>query len=145
MMTWPRGQDNGQTGNRHPVPAFGTGPAVGETAGWPAVTILRRPPVRESTMGRRDARHTFDAFVATMGAWWPEQPFSAGKDRVRDVVVERRHGGRVYETWDDGIEVDWGTLTAWEPPARFVMTWDGTPAPTEVEFSFAVLGPNLTR
>ncbi len=32
MMTWPRGQDNGQTGNRHPVPAFGTGPAVGETA-----------------------------------------------------------------------------------------------------------------
>src|SRR5258708_19780750 len=67
MMTWPRGQDNGQTGNRHPVPAFGTGPAVGETAGWPAVTILRRPPVRQSTMVRRDARHTFDAFVATMG------------------------------------------------------------------------------
>ncbi len=73
-------------------------------------------------MVRRDARHTFDAFVATMGAWWPVQPFSAGKDRVRDVVVERRHGGRVYETWDDGTEVDWGTLTAWEPPARFVMT-----------------------
>ena len=33
----------------------------------------------------------------------------------------------------------------WTPPSRFVMTWAGTPQPTEVEFTFAVLGPVLTR
>lgn len=109
------------------------------------VTTLRRPPVRQSTVVRSDARHTFETFVRTIGIWWPVNPFSAGKDRVRDVTVEQRAGGRVYETWDDGTEVDWGELVAWEPPARFVMTWNNTPAPTEVELSFAALGPALTR
>ena len=41
--------------------------------------------------------------------------------------------------------MDWGELLAWEPPERFVMTWTGTPVPTEVELSFAALGPALTR
>ncbi len=109
------------------------------------VAALRRPPVRQSTLVRSDVRHTFDTFVRTIGTWWPVDPFSAGKDRVRDIVIERRTGGRVYESWDDGTEVDWGELLAWEPPARFVMTWNGTPVPTEVELSFAALGPALTR
>jgi hypothetical protein len=26
---------------------------------------------------------------------------------VRDVTIEQRLGGRVYETWDDGTTVDW--------------------------------------
>jgi hypothetical protein len=116
-----------------------------EPAGRRTVTVLRRPPVRQSILVRSDARHTFDTFVATIGVWWPVQPFSAGKDRVRDVTVENHLGGRVYESWDDGTEIDWGTITAWQPPARFVMTWNGTPAPTEVEFTFAALGPALTR
>ena len=116
-----------------------------EPARRPVVTALRRPPVRQSTLVRGGAQHTFDTFVTTIGTWWPVQPFSAGKDRVRTVTMEPRQGGRVYETWDDGTEVDWGSLVAWEPPKRFVMTWVGTPAPTEVEFTFAVLGPALTR
>ena len=116
-----------------------------EPARRPVVTALRRPPVRRSTLVRASARDTFGTFVTAIGAWWPVEPFSAGKDRVRDITVEQRLGGRVYETWDDGTEVTWGRLTAWEPPERFVMTWDGTPAPTEVEFTFTVLGPSLTR
>ena len=59
------------------------------------VTVLRRPPVRQSTTVRSDARHTFDTFVRTIGAWWPAIPFSAGQDRVRDVTLEQRAGGRV--------------------------------------------------
>jgi Activator of Hsp90 ATPase homolog 1-like protein len=118
---------------------------IEEPAGRPVVTALRRPPVRQSTLVRASAQHTFGTFVTRMGAWWPVQPFSAGKDRVRDVTVEQRQGGRVYETWDDGTEVDWGALVAWEPPERFVMTWTGTPATTEVELTFTALGPALTR
>lgn len=106
---------------------------------------LRRPPVRQSTMVRSDPRHTFDTFVATIGAWWLAVPFSAGQDQVRDVTVEPRAGGRVYETWADGTERDWGELLAWEPPERFVMTWTQTPVPTEVELCFTGLGPALTR
>jgi len=116
-----------------------------ERAERPVVTVLRRPPVRQSTLVRASAQHTFTTFVTTIGAWWPAQPFSAGKDRVREITVEQRQGGRVYETWDDGTDVDWGTLVTWQPPERFAMTWTGTPARTEVEFTFAALGPALTR
>ena len=119
--------------------------ASDEQAGRSGVTALRRPPVRQAVLVRASLQHTFVSFVTTIGAWWPVQPFSAGKDRVRDVTVEQQLGGRIYEMWDDGTEVDWGTVTAWEPPRRFVMTWTGTPVATEVEFTFAALGPALTR
>ena len=109
------------------------------------VTRLRRPPVRQATLVRSDVAHTFHTFVRTIGAWWPTQPFSAGRDRVRDVTVECRQGGRVYETWDDGTVVEWGELLAWEPPDRFCMTWNITPVVTEVELTFTALGPALTR
>jgi len=55
-----------------------------EPAERPVVTVLRRPPVRQSTLVRASAQHTFT-------------------------------------------------------------TWTGTPAPTEVEFTFTALGPALTR
>ena len=97
------------------------------------VTALRRPPVRQSTVVRSDVGHTFDTFVRTIGVWWPVTPFSAGRDRVRDVTFERRLGGRVYETWADGTQVDWGTLRAWEPPERLDMNWRMTSVATEVE------------
>jgi uncharacterized protein YndB with AHSA1/START domain len=109
------------------------------------VTALRRPPVRQSVLVRSDRQHTFDTFVATIGTWWPVNPFSAGKDRVRDVTFERRVGGRVYETWQDGTEIDWGQVLVWEPPSRFVLTWNMTSVTTEVELTFAELGPALTR
>ena len=120
-------------------------PALGDPGRRAVVTPLRRSPVRQSVVVRAPQRRTFDTFVRTIAAWWPVQPFSAGKDQVRAVTVERRRGGRVYETWADGTEVTWGELLAWEPPERFVMTWTMTPAPTEVELTFTALGPRLTR
>ncbi|HEV2370989.1 MAG TPA: SRPBCC domain-containing protein [Streptosporangiaceae bacterium] len=116
-----------------------------ERDGDQVVTVLRRPPVRQVTLIHASAEHTFTTFVTTVGAWWPVQPFSAGKAQVSGITIEQRLGGRVYETWHDGTEVGWGTVTTWEPPRRFVMTWTGTPKPTEVEFTFTELGPTLTR
>jgi uncharacterized protein YndB with AHSA1/START domain len=111
----------------------------------PAAVPLRRPPVRQATVVRSTLAHTFDTFVRTIGVWWPLQPFSAGRDRVREVVFEQRQGGRVYERWDDGTVVVWGDLLAFEPPHRFVLTWNQTPVATEVEIAFTALGPQLTR
>ena len=103
------------------------------------------PPIRQATTVRSDQAHTFDTFVRTIGAWWPVTPYSRGGDRVRDVTIEQRQGGRVYETWDDGSEHEWGRIVIWEPSARFVMSWENTPVPTEVELTFRALGPALTR
>jgi uncharacterized protein YndB with AHSA1/START domain len=109
------------------------------------VLLLQRPPVRQSTLVRSDIGHTFEVFVREIGVWWPVQMISRGQQRVRDVTIEQRLGGRVYETWDDGTTVEWGELLAWEPPTRFVMTWHATAVSTEVELTFAELGPALTR
>jgi hypothetical protein len=109
------------------------------------VVALPRPPVRCSTTVRSTRAHTFDVFVRTVGTWWPAQTFSAGRDHVRDITIERQSGGRVFEVWDDGSVVVWGQVGVWEPPDRFVMSWLGTPVPTEVELSFLELGPSLTR
>jgi hypothetical protein len=106
---------------------------------------LDRPPVRQSTLVRRDVDHTFTSFVTTIGRWWPLRPISSNPDRAVDVVFERHAGGRVYEVWDDGNTVVWGAVSHWEPPRRFVMSWCMTPATTEIELRFQPLGPALTR
>jgi hypothetical protein len=111
-----------------------------------SVTPLQRPPIRQATTVRSGVQHTFDVFVGTLDQWWPLRTHSRGQQRVTTVTVERRAGGRVYETWDDGQTRTWGTLLAWEPPARFVLTWDIVqPRVTEVELTFRELAPTLTR
>src|SRR5262249_60042804 len=75
---------------------IGTTPTEG--AAMAEVVALRRPPVRQSVLVRSARPHTFETFVGTMGTWWPVNPFSAGKDRVRDVTVERRIGGAGHAT-----------------------------------------------
>lgn len=102
-------------------------------------------PVRQATLVRSSVEHTFEVFVREIGAWWPRRPYSQGGERVRDVTVEPHAFGRVYETWDDGTVCEWGRLLAWEPPHRLVMTWECSPATTEVELTFRALGPALTR
>lgn len=130
-----------------PSPARSPTPVASDAARTPSheTTVVGRPPVRQSTIVRSDVGRTFETFVRTIGAWWPVEPLSIGKGRVRDVTVDPRLGGRVYETWDDGTTVDWGQVVLWQPPGRFVMSWVHTPAPTEVELAFAPLGPGLTR
>ena len=109
------------------------------------VTALRRPPVRQSITVRSSQQHTFSVFVRELGAWWPLQPFSMGKERIREVTFERELGGRVYETWHDDSEHDWGRVLIWEPHDRFAMSWNITGTPTEVEVRFSTEGQNVTR
>src|SRR5262245_37924499 len=106
---------------------------------------MRRPSVHASTLVRSDVDHTFDVFIRTIAVWWPLHRLSAGGERVRNVTFERQGAGRVYETWEDGTTVEWGRLSVWDPPNGFVMSWNSTAGPTEVELAFTALGPALTR
>lgn len=106
---------------------------------------LAAPPIRQVTLVRAPAEHTFGVFVRRIGEWWPVASISVGGARVRDVTMEPQLGGRLVETWDDGTTADWATVTTWDPPHRFVLAWACTPAPTEVELRFRPLGEALTR
>ncbi|MDF5755490.1 SRPBCC domain-containing protein [Spongiactinospora sp. TRM90649] len=116
------------------------------------------PPIRHAVTVRGDREHVYDAFVREIGTWWPTRTLSLGATLAREVRVEPRLGGRVYEVWHDGGEYDWGEIVVWEPPERFAMTWEATAltarsgvlsaieggAVTEVEIRFVDLGPSLT-
>jgi uncharacterized protein YndB with AHSA1/START domain len=63
-------------------------------------------------------------------------------------------GGRWYEIGVDGSECEWGSVLAYEPPSRVVLTWqlDGDWAfdpdvahASEIEVRFIAEGPATTR
>jgi uncharacterized protein YndB with AHSA1/START domain len=108
-------------------------------------------PVRKSIrVGTRQAR-AFDVFTTGLGRWWPKH----GSNRpamIRNVVLEPRVGGRWVEHYEDGTEQTVGEILAWDPPHRFVMTWDYTCVGrsdsgigSELEVRFIAEGENATR
>jgi uncharacterized protein YndB with AHSA1/START domain len=109
------------------------------------VLAFQRPPIRKSIVVRRGRDAVFAAFVRTIDRWWPVRPFSMGEDRVASVTFERRRGGRIYETWHDGTEREWGIVLEWVPPEGFVMTWNASGTPTEVELRFTAEAMDRTR
>lgn len=65
----------------------------------------------------------FNLFTKGMSSWWPLISHSVGEAETVSVHIEEHEGGRVYEIQKDGSEAPWGTVLAWEPPHRFMMTW----------------------
>ena len=64
----------------------------------------------------------FQVFTEKMGSWWPATHHVGGTP-FKEIVMEKRVGGRWYEVNIDGVEGDWGHVLAWEPPKRVVLSW----------------------
>lgn len=91
-------------------------------------------------------------FTENMGTWWPLENYKIGQAKAVDAVVEPRVGGRWYERGEDGSTCDWGSVLAWEPPSRLVLSWDITAdwrydpeLKTEIELRFISEGAHATR
>ena len=96
-------------------------------------------PVRKSVTVGCSAERAFELFTAGIARWWPKDRYSVSQARTRDVVLEPRAGGAVYEVRDDGETFPWGRVLAWEPPRRVVLSWHPGRAPDvaqEVEVQF---------
>jgi uncharacterized protein YndB with AHSA1/START domain len=91
-------------------------------------------------------------FTESMGTWWPLANFKIGKAKAVDAVIESRVGGRWYEQGEDGTTCQWGSVLAWEPPSRLVLSWDinadwqyDPDLKTELEVRFIPEGREATR
>jgi uncharacterized protein YndB with AHSA1/START domain len=91
-------------------------------------------------------------FTEKLGTWWPLAHYKIGKAKAVDAFIEPRVGGRWYERGEDGSTCDWGTVLAWEPPGRLLLSWDITAdwqydptLKTEVEVRFVAESPARTR
>lgn len=108
-------------------------------------------PVRKSIRVNASQDHAFEVFTSGLGRWWPRD-HGIGKMPRKGAVMETRLGGRWYELAEDGTETTVGKIIVWEPPQRFVMTWDinsqwqpDSTVSSEVEVNFIAEGTNATR
>ena len=64
----------------------------------------------------------FQVFTERMGKWWPASHHVGGKP-FKDILIDPKTGGRWYEINADGAECIWGSVVAWEPPKKVVLSW----------------------
>jgi len=108
--------------------------------------------VRKSITVRAPQATAFRVFTDGMATWWPLETHHIGKAAAQTVLIEPRVGGRCYERGVDGSECVWGHVMVWEPPARYVFSWEISAdfqidpnLVTEVEVRFVAEAPDRTR
>ena len=110
-------------------------------------------PVRKSVVVEASPARAFEVFTLGIDSWWPKTHGIGATPLVKS-VIEPFVGGRWYTRHEDGSEVVVGHVRAWEPGARFAVSWeisaDWKPDAraefaSEVEVRFAAEGAGRTR
>ncbi len=95
----------------------------------------------------------FSVFTDDIGSWWPPEHHILHAE-LAEMVFEPRQGGNVYDRGVDGSECRWARVLVYEPPTRFVISWDinlqwqleSDPQRTsEIEVRFVPESPSRTR
>lgn len=116
-----------------------------------ADTTITIAPVRKTIRVNTTAARAFEVFTSGLDRWWPRD-HGIGKTPMKAAVMETCLGGRWYELAEDGSQATVGKIIVWEPPQRFVMSWDinsqwkpDTTVSSEVEVRFIAEDQNVTR
>lgn len=100
------------------------------------MSTMTTEAIRKSVVVDFAPDEAFELFTARIASWWPVATHSYGGEDVRDVVLEPRAGGRLYEVTAAG-EQDWAHVLVWDPPRGFLLDWHiGSARGTEVEVTF---------
>src|SRR5262249_29432830 len=103
------------------VPGRGRADAQGGARAMTSTITLS--PGRKTIRVNASAAHAFEVFTSGLDRWWPRD-HGIGKKPMKAAVMETHLGGRWYELAEDGSQATVGRIIVWEPPERFVMTWD---------------------
>jgi len=95
----------------------------------------------------------FAVFTEEIGSWW-DPDHHLLDSALAEMIFEPRVGGHVYDRGVDGSECRWARVLAYEPPERFVISWDinlqwkietDLEKTSEVEVRFIPEGAGRTR
>jgi uncharacterized protein YndB with AHSA1/START domain len=109
--------------------------------------------VQTSIVVDAPAERAFDVFTREIATWWPPEHHLL-EGPLAEMVFEPHVGGHVYDRGVDGSVCRWARVLAFDPPERFVISWDISPQwrleadharTSEVEVRFVPEGPERTR
>ena len=107
--------------------------------------------VRREIVVPVSAERAFTVFTAGMTSWWPSD-HHIGSAPIEEIVIEPHEGGRWFTRHTDGSETSTGHVVAWEPGARFAVTWQigadwryHADLVTTIEVRFVAEAPDRTR
>ena len=98
--------------------------------------------IQKSVTVRCTPDRAFLAFTREIGQWWPiDKGFSYGGERRKEIFLDDRTGGRLYERFTDGSEFEIGRVTQCDPPHLILFSWKSPQweAATEVEVRFTAI------
>ena len=78
--------------------------------------------VRQQVTVAVPAEKAFAFFTERFDDWWP-MSHHIGAEMPEARVIEPGVGGRWLDRAEDGTECVWGSVLAWEPPRRLVLSW----------------------
>jgi uncharacterized protein YndB with AHSA1/START domain len=99
------------------------------------------------------AQRAFEVFTRDFGAFKPAD-HNLLQAPITETVVETHIGGHIIDRGADGSECRWARVLAYEPPHRFVFSWDissrwqietDPDRTSEVEVTFTALDDERTR
>ncbi len=108
--------------------------------------------VSTSIVVQAPVERAFVVFTAGMATWWPPEHHLIEAE-LAEMVVEPRVGGHIFDRGVDGSECHWARVLAYEPPHRFVFSWDistqwkietDLAKTSEVEVRFIAQAPDRT-
>ncbi len=109
--------------------------------------------VRTSVTVEVPIERAFTVFTDEIDSWWDPDHHLIEAEFER-MVFEPRVGGHLYDVGVDGSECRWARVLAFDPPDRFVISWDINTSweletdldrTSEVEVRFVAEGPDRTR
>ena len=112
-------------------------------------TITIAPVQKRIRVAASQAR-AFEVFTAGISRWWPGRA-NIGATPLRNSTIEPRVGGLWFQVGEDGTRTTTGRVKLWDPPHRFVVSWDinqhwkpDSSVGSEVEVAFIADGPDAT-